>query len=120
MPFSVPTTFDITVTQTDIDNSSVTQLGLANNQYVNSLAKGLTRLNNAHELPGQTGDTVPQSGVLYASTEVRTGNPSVSICDVSVFGTVYSADNDTSLKIALENIAAIKPSAPYTVTVTKA
>lgn len=120
MPFSEPTTFSIDVTQADIDNSTVTLLGLANNQYVNSLAQALIRLNNSHGLPGQIGDTSPQSGVLYASTEVRTGNPSVSICDVSVFGTVYSADSSTALKIALENIAAIKPSAPYTVTVTKA
>lgn len=120
MAFSVPDTFQFDVIQDDIDNSEVTLLGLANNQYVNSIAKALHRLNDSHQLPGQTGDTSPQSGVLYASTEVRTGNPTVSICDVSVFGTVYSADNPTSLKMALENIAAIKPSSPFTVTLIKA
>lgn len=119
MPFSEPSTFQINVTQADIDNSEVTLLGLANNQYVNSLAKAIIRLNNAHQLPGQSLDPSPQQGVAYASTELRTGNPTISICDVYVISAVYSADANTTLLIALENIAAIKPSVPYTVTVTK-
>lgn len=120
MPFTEPQTFTINVTQADIDNSTASIANIANNQYVNSLAQAIIRLNNAHQLPGQSGDTSPQSGVIYASTEVRTAPTLVSIGQAFVIFVIYDTDATTALKLALENVAGIKPSAAYTVTLTKA
>lgn len=112
--FSEPNSFTIEVTQADIDASETVFHDLAHNPYKNSLAKAIQRLNGS--LPGQN---APQDGIIYAQTEIRTGIPFISICDVFVLTCTYRADDETVVKIALENLADQLPTKPYKVKLRK-
>jgi hypothetical protein len=120
MPFSEPTPFLVDVTLDDIKNSSSSLLNLQGNVFVNSLATALKRMAAAGQLPGQLPTDYTTCSVVYAETNIYySNNIPVSACDVFICTALYSADNNTTLKIAAENVAGIKPTSAYTATLTK-
>lgn len=113
MPFNEPTNLTISVTQDDIDNATT-------GSTTNSLATALKRLANAYQLPGMSGDTQHQSCLFDAQLSPRLLNGVlISLVDTFVCTAVYSTDYPSALIIIAENLG-VKPSAPYTVSLTKA
>lgn len=111
--FNEPTTFTVSVTQADIDNSSGTS------SSTNSLATAILRLNANRQLPGQQYDSTVQNCLVSVTPGVRLMNGNlVSFCDAFVCSATYGTDNSTAVKILLE-VVGIKPSGPYTATLTK-
>lgn len=110
MPFNEITPFTVNVTAADIAAST-------SGRFTNSLATALNRLNAAKQLPGQENDENVQSCAVFAETQLRLNNGQLlALCDVQLCSIVYSADLETAIKIALENVSGIKPANAYTAT----
>lgn len=113
MPFSAPNTFNVNITQADIDAATA-------GAFENSLCKALARLNDAKQLPGQSDDSRPQDGcAFYAQiSPIIVIGGGVSLASVFVCSDPYGCDTNSALIIAAENLG-IKPTVPYTVSLTK-
>lgn len=113
MPFSEPTPLTLDVIQADIDSSTP-------GVNTTSLANAIKRYADNLLLPGQENDTAPQScgNNVTLSPRIMSGQV-VTVCEAFVCTRTYAVPLDVTLIILLEMLG-VKPSAPYSVTLTHA